>query len=53
MAIAIRSAFLYNDILRIQAGAGIVYDSKPHLELEETEHKLSALKEALKLARTR
>jgi anthranilate synthase component 1 len=53
MAIAIRSAFLYNDVLRIQAGAGIVYDSKPHLELEETEHKLSALKEALKLAEAR
>jgi anthranilate synthase component 1 len=51
VAIVIRSAFLYDDVLRLQAGAGIVYDSKPHLELEETEHKLSALKEALKLAK--
>jgi len=53
VAIVIRSTFLYDDVLRLQAGAGIVYDSKPHLELEETEHKLSALKEALKLAGTR
>jgi len=53
MAIAIRSAFLYSDILRIQAGAGIVYESKPWLELEETEHKLAALKKALKLVESR
>lgn len=53
VAIVIRSALLYDDVLRLQAGAGIVYDSKPHLELEETEHKLAALKEALKLAGTR
>jgi len=52
MAIAIRSAFVYNELLRIQAGAGIVCDSKPWLELEETEHKLAALKEALRMAET-
>ncbi len=47
MAIAIRSAFVYRDLIRIQAGAGIVYDSIPGLEYEETEHKLRALKIAL------
>lgn len=47
MAIAIRTAFVYKDTIRIQAGAGVVYDSKPRLELEETEHKLAALKTAL------
>ena len=47
MAIAIRSAFVNSEILRIQAGAGIVYDSKPELEYEETEYKLYALKKAL------
>ncbi len=46
-AITIRSAFVTNSTLRIQAGAGIVYDSKPELEFEETEHKLKSLKEAL------
>lgn len=50
MAIIIRSAFAYRDLLRVQAGAGVVYDSKPSSELEETEHKLSPLKEALKRA---
>jgi len=50
MAITIRTAFIYNEILRLQAGAGIVYDSKSSLELEETEHKLASLKEALKNA---
>lgn len=46
-AIAIRSGFIYRDLLRIQAGAGIVYDSVPSLEYEETEHKLKALKVAI------
>lgn len=46
-AIAIRTAFINRELLRIQAGAGIVYDSDPRLEYEETEHKLMALKVAL------
>ena len=50
MAIIIRTAFMHGDILRIQAGAGIVYNSKPSLELEETEHKLASLKEAMRRA---
>ncbi|MGC8620725.1 MAG: chorismate-binding protein [Caldisphaera sp.] len=44
LAISIRSAFINNDLIRIQAGAGIVYDSIPELEYEETEHKLKSLK---------
>ncbi|WP_338601539.1 anthranilate synthase component I [Sulfolobus tengchongensis] len=46
-AIAIRTAFLNKDLLRIHAGAGIVYDSNPESEYFETEHKLKALKVAI------
>lgn len=46
-AISIRTAFINNDIIRIQAGAGIVYDSIPEMEYLETEHKMKALLTAL------
>jgi anthranilate synthase component 1 len=46
-AIMIRTLFLLNNIVRIQAGAGIVYDSVPELEFRETEHKLGSLKTAM------
>ncbi|ACP45589.1 anthranilate synthase component I [Sulfolobus islandicus Y.G.57.14] len=46
-AIAIRTAFLNKELLRIHAGAGIVYDSNPESEYFETEHKLKALKTAI------
>jgi len=46
-AITIRSAFASGDLLRIQAGAGIVYDSVPEMEFWETEHKMRALKVSL------
>ncbi len=46
-AITIRTAFINKDLLRIHAGAGIVYDSNPESEYYETEHKLMALKVAL------
>ncbi|AHC51681.1 anthranilate synthase subunit I [Sulfolobus acidocaldarius SUSAZ] len=46
-AITIRSAFVNKDIIRIQAGAGIVYDSVPEMEYFETEHKMRALKVAM------
>ncbi|AEB94648.1 anthranilate synthase component I [Metallosphaera cuprina Ar-4] len=46
-AIMIRTAFLNRDLLRIQAGAGIVFDSKPEQEYFETEHKMRALKVSL------
>lgn len=46
-AIIIRSLFTTGGVARIQAGAGIVYDSNPELELMETEHKLGSLKKAM------
>ncbi len=41
--IAIRSAIKIGDILILQAGAGIVYDSIPEKEFDETSSKLKAL----------
>lgn len=46
-AISIRSAFVNSELVRIQAGAGIVYDSIPEMEFYETEHKLRGLKVAM------
>ena len=43
MAIAIRTAIVKDEILYVQAGAGIVYDSVPQLEWDETMHKAQAL----------
>ncbi|MBN1523473.1 MAG: anthranilate synthase component I [Spirochaetales bacterium] len=45
--IVIRSAMKKNDLLILQAGAGIVYDSLPHKEFEETSNKLGALAKAV------
>ena len=47
--IAIRSAMQRGDLVTLQAGAGIVYDSTPEREYEETEAKLGALARALGL----
>jgi anthranilate synthase component 1 len=47
--IAIRSAMQRGDIVTLQAGAGIVYDSTPEREYDETEAKLAALARALGL----
>jgi anthranilate synthase component 1 len=41
--ITIRSALKHDDLLVLQAGAGIVYDSVPERELDETSAKLEAL----------
>ena len=41
--ITIRSALKRGEILALQAGAGIVYDSTPEREYEETGEKLKAL----------
>ena len=41
-AIVIRSVALAGHKLRFQAGAGIVHDSDPMREFEETSHKLKA-----------
>jgi anthranilate synthase component 1 len=41
--IALRTAFVRDGKLHIQAGAGIVYDSDPQAEYEETQNKAMAL----------
>ena len=43
MAIAIRTAIVKNKKIYVQAGAGIVYDSIPQSEWDETMHKARAL----------
>jgi anthranilate synthase component 1 len=43
MAIAIRTAIIKDQTLYVQAGAGIVYDSIPQSEWDETMHKAQAL----------
>jgi anthranilate synthase component 1 len=45
--ITIRSGLKKGDLLTLQAGAGIVYDSVPDREYEETEAKLGALARAI------
>lgn len=42
-AIALRTAIVKDGILHVRAGAGIVMDSVPKLEFEETLHKAAAL----------
>ncbi|ABA58947.1 anthranilate synthase component I [Nitrosococcus oceani] len=49
-AIAIRTAIIKDQILHIQAGAGIVYDSVPQSEWEETLNKGRAIFRAVALA---
>ena len=49
-AIAIRTAVIKDKTLHIQAGAGIVYDSVPELEWEETMNKGRAVFKAASLA---
>jgi anthranilate synthase component 1 len=48
--IAIRTLVFDGKRVRVQAGAGIVADSKPALEYEETLHKARALRRCLELA---
>ena len=49
MAITIRTACAENGKLTVQAGAGIVADSDPELERQETVNKAMALQKALEL----
>jgi anthranilate synthase component 1 len=49
-AIAIRTAVIKNDLLHIQAGAGIVYDSVPEMEWKETMNKARAIFRAVAMA---
>ena len=48
--IAIRTMVVKDDRVYLQAGAGIVADSVPASEFQETENKVGALREALRLA---
>jgi anthranilate synthase component 1 len=41
--IALRTAVIKDDVMYVQAGGGVVLDSEPQLELEETQHKARAL----------
>jgi anthranilate synthase component 1 len=50
MAIAIRTSVIKNDKLYVQAGAGIVADSVPELEWEETLNKARAIVRAVQMA---
>ena len=50
MAIAIRTAVIKDGVLHVQAGAGIVADSQPESEWEETQNKARAIVRALHLA---
>ncbi len=50
MAIAIRTAVIKNGKLYVQAGAGIVADSRPDMEWEETRNKAKAIIRAAQLA---
>lgn len=50
MAIAIRTMLMKNGIAYVQAGGGIVYDSLPDKEFEETMNKAKALLKAINQA---
>lgn len=53
MAITIRTFVVREDTVSVQAGAGIVFDSRPEREYEETLEKADALFLALRLAGSR
>jgi len=48
--IAIRTMVVKDDVAYVQAGAGIVADSDPAAEFDETRHKAAALFEAMRSA---
>ncbi|HEY5524790.1 MAG TPA: chorismate-binding protein, partial [Clostridium sp.] len=48
MCIAIRTLVLKDGVAYLQSGGGVVYDSDPETEFEETQNKLMVLKEALR-----
>ena len=50
MAIAIRTAVIRDGVLYVQAGAGVVADSDPRSEWEETQNKARAIVKAVQLA---
>lgn len=48
--IAIRTTFIKNGVASVRAGAGVVYDSNPQAEADETRHKAKAILEGILLA---
>jgi anthranilate synthase component 1 len=52
MAIAIRTAVVRDGIAHVQASAGIVADSQPELEEQETRNKARAVLQAIATAET-
>ena len=50
LAITIRTMEVCRGEVSVQAGAGIVYDSDPEREFEETRHKARALQKAVEMA---
>jgi len=50
LAITIRTMEIMDGRVQVQAGAGIVYDSDPDMEYEETRHKAMAIHRAVELA---
>ncbi|WP_375055429.1 anthranilate synthase component 1 [Zobellella sp. DQSA1] len=48
--IVIRSAFVSSGLAHVQAGAGVVYDSQPQAEADETHNKAAAVLNAIALA---
>jgi anthranilate synthase component 1 len=50
MAITIRTMLIKGRQVHLQAGAGIVYDSDPEFEYQESMHKMKALQVAIDLA---
>lgn len=51
--IVIRSAFVKDDIAHVQAGAGVVYDSDPQSEADETRSKAQAVLNAIITSQTK
>jgi anthranilate synthase component 1 len=48
--IAIRMAVLKDGVAVVRTGAGVVYDSNPHAEANETRQKAQSMLEAIALA---
>lgn len=48
--IAIRTTLIKNGIASVRAGAGVVFDSEPQAEADETRHKAKAILEGILLA---
>ena len=50
MCIALRTAVIKDEALYIQCGGGVVYDSDPQYEFDETVHKSNAIRAAAREA---